>query len=148
MATLAQRRAAARARLGRSRSGRAVLGLTGRTGHMLMAGGIGAAAQIVGEMAGDKISFVKDNWYGEPAALGLGAFLLIRRKPTWAYALAGAAGYSGTFRYKLDQFQLGKRQASPVPTFQHKAAGGAPGPGAGYYQNAGAPEDYANAVGF
>lgn len=111
-----------------------------------MGGGIGAAAQVVGEMASDKIDFIKNHWYGEPAALGLGAFLLIRRKPTWAYALAGAAGYSGTFRYKLDQFQQGKRQTSPVPSF----SGGAPAAPrqAGMLQNAGEPDDFANAVGF
>lgn len=116
MATLAQRRAAARARLSRSRGGRAFLGLGGRTGQLAMGGGIGGAAQYLGEFVANKVDFVKNHWYGEPAMLGVGAFLAIRRKPTWAYALAGAAGYSAAFRYKLNQFQQGKG-ATPVPTF-------------------------------
>lgn len=144
MATLAQRRAAARARLGKSRGGRALLGLSGRTGHMLMAGGIGAAAQVVGAMGADKVDFVKNHWYGEPAALGLGAFLLVRRKPTWAYALAGAAGYAGTFNYRLSQFQNGQSQQDPM-SFKQFAGGRAAPRQAGLLQDAGAMQD---AVGF
>ncbi len=138
MATLAQRRAAARARLSRSRGGRAFLGIGGRTGQLAMGVGIGGAAQFAADFVATKVDFVKNHWYGEPAALGVGAFLLIRRKPTWAYALAGAAGYSASFRYKLNQFQLGKSQTSPVPTF---AASSAP---TGLLQD----PAYSNAAGF
>jgi hypothetical protein len=87
-----------------------------------MGSGIGALAQVAGEMTGEKIAFIKNNWYGEPLALGAGAFLLARRKPTWAYALAGAAGYSAAFRYKLNENQAGRRQTSPVPVFTQGTA--------------------------
>jgi hypothetical protein len=100
-----------------------MLGLGGRTGNMLMGAGIGAAAGIVGAMGADKVDFIKQHWYGEPAALGVGAFLLVRRKPTWAYALAGAAGYAGQFNYKLSQFQNGKSQTDPMATKQFGAGG-------------------------
>ena len=88
MATLAQRRAAARARLSRSRGGRALLGIGGRAGHLAMGAAVGAAGQIASQMASEKISML-NKWYGQPAILGLGAFLMIRRKPNVAHALAG-----------------------------------------------------------
>lgn len=117
MSRLAKLRARARARLSRSRGGRAFLGLGGRTGHMALGVGTGAIAQVASEMATDKVSFLRSNWYGGPAILGAGAFLMIRKKPTVAYALAGAAGYAAAFNYKLNAFQQGKRASSPVPVF-------------------------------
>jgi len=113
-----------------------------------MGAAVGAAGQVAGEMAADKVGFLR-NWYGQPALLGLGAFLMIRRKPTLAYALAGAAGYATAFNYKLNQFQQGKRTTSPVPVF----GSGPPAPQmlaapkVGDYDNVGA-EDFSNAVGF
>lgn len=142
MATLAERRAAARRRLAHG-ARRAGGFLAGRTGALIMGGGIGAAGQVVGQMAGDKIDFIKNNWYGEPLALGVGAFLLARRKPNWAHALAGAAGYSAAFRYKLNSFQQGKG-SSPVPTFTQGSATPAR---AGFLQEAGTGA-YENPVGF
>lgn len=113
-----------------------------------MGGGIGAAAQVAGEFAAEKVDFIGKNWYGEPLALGAGAFLLVRRKPQWAYALAGAAGYSAAFRYKLHSFQTGKSQKSPVPTLTGGAssttAGMLQSPGTGAFESA----DQMSAVGF
>lgn len=122
--TLAQRRAAARARLSRSRGGRALLGLGGRTGHLAMGAAVGAAGQIASQMASEKISAL-NKWYGQPAILGLGAFLLIRRKPAIAHALAGAAGYAAAFNYKLNKSQT-SGGPSPVPVFGTSAPAAAP----------------------
>jgi hypothetical protein len=74
-------------------------------------------------MASEKISAL-NKWWGQPALLGVGAFLMIRRKPNIAHALAGAAGYAAAFNYRLNSFQQGKSQTSPVPVFG--ASGGAP----------------------
>lgn len=59
----------------------------------------GAAAQVVGQMAREKINFVGQNWYGEALVLGAASFLL-RKRPLIAHALAGAAGYSATLQYR------------------------------------------------
>lgn len=148
--SLAQRRAAARARLQKSRAGRAFLGIGGRAGQLALPLIAGGAAQMVGQMAREKVSAVGSRWYGEPLALGAAAFLAIRRKPNVAYALAGAAGYAGAFAYRLKAYQEGKG-ANPIP----QIGGGAPAPvaqlapavkqAAGYDYQAGAIED---AVGF
>lgn len=54
---------------------------------------VGAAAQYAGGMAASNLDFVRNNWWGEGAALMGGAFLL-RKHGAMSHALAGAAGYS------------------------------------------------------
>jgi hypothetical protein len=131
--TFKQRLQAARAKHGkRARSALAFGGGTVATVGMDV--GVGAAAQAIGQLASSKIGFVRNNWYGEPLALAAAGFLLLRRKPALAHATLGAAGYSGMFRYKLDAFQKGKSQTTPVPTF----TGGAAPTNAGLLQDAGA----------
>lgn len=148
--SLASRRAAARARLSRSRGGRALLGGLGRAGHIAIPVVVGAAGQMASQMAGEKISAL-NKWWGQPAVLGVGAFLMIRRKPNIAHALAGAAGYAAAFNYKLNKSQT-QGGPSPVPVFG--SSGGSPPPAlapgaavprtAGDYENVG---DY-SPVGF
>lgn len=84
---------------------------------------IGAAAQYAEEMAEEHIEAIGTKWYGGPGALFVGA-LLLRKKPDYAKALAGAAGHSGAFNYKLYQFQMGKRDTSPVRDFSDKQTAG------------------------
>ncbi len=88
----------------------------GRAGHIAFPAVVGAAGQLATQMASEKISAL-NKWWGGPALLGAGAFLMIRRKPNIAHALAGAAGYAAAFNYRLNSFQTGKSQTSPVPVF-------------------------------
>lgn len=88
-----------------------------------ISGAVGAAAQLAGGMIGQNIDFVRNNWYGEGAALAAGAFLL-RKNPAISHALAGAAGYSMAMR----------KRAASGGTGQ---AGGNAGD-TGYLQNQGA----------
>jgi hypothetical protein len=116
-----------------------------------MGAGVGAVAQIGGEMAGDKLGFVRSNWYGQPLLLAAGAMLLVKRRPNLAYALAGAAGYAGAFNYKLNQFQQGRRSTSPVPLFGTGAAVQQLAPAAvrtGDYDGYGQTQGVMDAVGF
>jgi hypothetical protein len=87
----------------------------GRAGHIALPAAVGAASQIASQMAGEKISAL-NKWWGQPALLGVGAFLMIRRKPNIAHALAGAAGYAAAFNYKLNKSQT-TGGPSPVPVF-------------------------------
>lgn len=87
------------------------------------AGGAGAIAQVVGQMARENVAFLRNNWYGEPGALlGVG-LLAMKKNSTVGAALCGAAGYAGSFNYKLNQFQQGKGK-TPVPSFQAAPAAG------------------------
>jgi hypothetical protein len=102
--------------------------------------GAGFGAQKLMAMArggGDPnkgIAFIRDNWWGEPVTMLLGAILLRNRMPNVAHALLGATGYAGGFNYELKEFQAG-RGTTPVPTF--KQAGAA---------TQALPENYAGAV--
>lgn len=118
---------AARHRLSQRRGGRALLSVGGLVPFVGFGAGTGFAAQKLMNMArggndpNKGIGFIRDNWWGEPLTLLIGAILLRRRMPNNAHALLGAAGYAGGFNYALKEFQAGRGQ-TPVPTF--KASGG------------------------
>jgi len=89
----------------------------------------GVAAQYGEEMLEEHSDYVKENWYAGPAAM-LGAAVLMRKKEATAKALAGAAGYAGAMKYKMAQFQNGKRDTSPIHNwnFVEKKDGAAAAP--------------------
>lgn len=81
-----------------------------------MEAGIGAAAGIAAEFVRENVDFMKDNWWGTPAAI-LGASIFVKNQRVGC-AMAGAAGAIGGFQYRLNQFQQGKSDKSPVPLFK------------------------------
>lgn len=140
---------AARARLSKRRGGRAALLGMGLVPYVGFGAGAGAGAQILMKMArggGDPnkgIGFIRDNWWGEPLALLLGAILLKRRMPNVSHSILGAAGYAGAFNYELDKFQKGQG-STPVPSFKQGSGGATQALGegdAGAVFNAGAVQD-------
>ncbi len=85
-----------------------------------MAAAVGGVAQYAGDMAAERIDFLKDNWYGQPAAKMLGAILLRKKNKTASLSLAAVAGHQLAFNYKLNQFQKGESTDNPVPTFKQE----------------------------
>jgi hypothetical protein len=113
--TIKQRLALARARHGhrvRRAGAFTVAGLK----NMALPAGAGAAAHFAGYYAGDKLSFIGTNWYGEPLLLAVLAIVL-KRRPEVSHALAGAAGYAAAFNYRLQQYQTGKTSTPPFHQF-------------------------------
>lgn len=91
-------------------------GLLSRGKPRAMSAGTGAAIRLIEGAIGDKTDFTKDNWYGSPLAMFLGSMIISNEK--LATPLAVVAGYKAAFNYELNQFQLGKRDTSPVPQFK------------------------------
>jgi hypothetical protein len=73
----------------------------------------GVAAQYGEEALEEHWEMAKTKWYAGPLAI-LGAAALLRKKEGAAKGLAGAAGYAGAIKYKMYQFQNGKRDTSPI----------------------------------
>lgn len=96
---------------------------------------VGAVAQIVTQMANEKVTMIGSRWYGAPIAL-LVLAILMHRRTNMSMALAGAAGYAGLFNYKLNKYQQGQ---GPVPFGQFTATAGSGGTKA-------LPEGYAGAL--
>ena len=88
------------------------------------AGVVGGVAQMAGQMGREHVGFLKDKWYGEPAALALVGVLAMKKSQSMGTALCGAAGYAAALYYRLSQFQAGKSQTSPVPAFTQTTQGG------------------------
>ena len=86
----------------------------------------GVGAQYAEEMLEEHSDYVKENWWAGPVAILAGAALM-RKKEATAKGLAGAAGYAGAMKYKMSQFQNGKRELSPIHNwnFEDKKAGAA-----------------------
>lgn len=90
---------------------------------LAIGGIVGAAGQIAGNLVAKQSETVRNTWWGMPAAMGVGAYLLAKRYPAWSMALAGAAGYAAKVNYDLT------------------AGGKAPIPTAAYDENTSATED-------
>lgn len=86
----------------------------------------GAGSYVNREFAAKNVAFVRENWYGEGAAMLGEAYLLARvlRRPGMAMAMAGAAGYSLEFNRQLNEYQQGRRKTPPWNTFKSETAGG------------------------
>lgn len=84
-----------------------------------MPAAIGAGARLAENLATDNIAFVRENWYGAPAAHAALAVLVGTRPRLEAAAcgLAAIAGYKAVENWELKEFQEGKREKSPVPMF-------------------------------
>lgn len=61
---------------------------------LAFSGAGGAGAHYAAKMAAEKIDFVRDNWYGKGAVLGVLALLLSKKQHQVALGIAGAAGYA------------------------------------------------------
>lgn len=78
---------------------------------LAIGGVVGAAGQIAGNFVAKQSVTIRNTWWGMPAAMGVGAYLLAKRYPAWSMALAGAAGYAAKVNYDLTAG--GK---TPIPT--------------------------------
>jgi hypothetical protein len=105
----------------------------------------GVGAQIVEEYLEEHWDYAKEHWYAAPlATLALAASNAVIKNEAGRKGLAGAAGYSAALRYKVYQFQNGKRDTSPLHNMNYapKADGAAGKPGAqGYDDDAGLRQD-------
>lgn len=104
----------------------------------------GVGAQIVEEYLEEHWDYAKTHWWAAPAAtLALAASNAVIKNEAGRKGLAGAAGYSAALRYKVYQFQNGKRDTSPLHNMDYKdgAAPAAPAAGAQGYEDAGLRED-------
>jgi len=140
------------AKKGKGRVGRTArrigAGLKSRLPGALRGGAVGAVAQMAEDFGAEHVGFVREKWYGAPAVYLAGALLLPGRAAQYAGHLAAIAGYSGTFNWKLKQFQEGKRATSPVRMFNaaEQPAQLAPPAGAGALQMPGQVFDDAAAL--
>lgn len=121
---------------GKARRGAAIVGkgLMAAAGFLAKRGSLyGAGAQIAEEMLEEHWETATKTWYAAPAAiLAVAASGHLVKEATPRIALAGAAGYSAALRYKMYQFQNGKRDTAPIENWkfqdEHPAASGSTAP--------------------
>lgn len=66
--------------------------LLGKAKPLAVAGAAGAVADWGVDKLAENVSFVRDNWYGRPAAMFLGALFVAKKSQHAALGIAGAAG--------------------------------------------------------
>jgi hypothetical protein len=64
---------------------------------------VGAASEVASTVAAQNSTWVAGHWYGTPAVMAVGAYLLAKRYPSYAMALAGAAGFAAKYAYDMNK---------------------------------------------